>query len=427
MGSIQVLMAAANRTTHDQGNALPGLRKRWFGLFSIVSLLLWVSYHSLQFWWTTQYATRWLGLAAFFSLLLLWTIWRGLVYNYRPNEGELLPSLGMGNQLTIVRGVMVAFLAGFLFSPWPEGWLAWVPGFFYLLAVIFDLFDGYLARRYDHVTRLGEILDMKLDGLGVFIACALIVQYGQVPAWFLLVGLARYLYLAGIWVRRRFGKPVYELESNSTRRPFAGAQMGFIAVVLFPVFSPPGTALVALLFALPFLVGFTRDWLTASGVIKSGIHLPNAAITGSAAGLRISLGLWQSGKHLLIKWMPVALRIFLVFFLAFWMQKNLSGIMVQGINDLFSQSGIISSSNPWLGLVFLLAVVGLIMTALGAAGRIAALLVIFAAGIFQQFFGLSLSEVLIVVSATALFYLGTGPFSLWMPERGIITKRIGEV
>ena len=47
---------------------------------------------------------------------------------------------------------------------------------------------GYVARRTNRVSRLGETLDMEYDGLGVLTACALAVQYGQLPLLFLLVG-----------------------------------------------------------------------------------------------------------------------------------------------------------------------------------------------------------------------------------------------
>jgi CDP-diacylglycerol--glycerol-3-phosphate 3-phosphatidyltransferase len=122
--------------------------------------------------------------------------------------------------------------------------------------IVIDCFDGYLARLHNEVTRLGAMMDMSLDGLGMLIGVLLLIQFGQVPALILLVGLARYLFLLGIWIRRRIGKPIYELPENPLRRQFAGAQMGFIGVILFPVFSPPGTYLAAMLFALPFFLGF---------------------------------------------------------------------------------------------------------------------------------------------------------------------------
>jgi CDP-diacylglycerol--glycerol-3-phosphate 3-phosphatidyltransferase len=401
-------MDAISQGSQEIRIALGGLKKRIFILFAVQATLLWMGYQAMLIWWIPQYAFRWLGIAVVSSAALLGVIWHSLADNYPSGKKDLLTSLGAGNVLTIIRGFLICFLAGFLFSPWPLGWIAWIPGLMYSLAALADLFDGYLARRSSQVTRFGEILDMRLDGLGVLIASILLVQYDQVPAWYLLVGLARYLFLLGIWIRRRLGMPIYELTPNRTRRPFAGAQMGFIAVVLFPVFSPPGTSLVAALFALPFLVGFVLDWMAVSG---AGLRSVNGSILENSKirdrDKRFSMPLSRG----VTKWIPVAVRFLVVLLLAAWLVEN---------STLYFP-------NLWLGSAILLLLIGLVLIALGAAGRLAALLVLFGIGLFQFFSSLGIMEIGMLIGATALLYSGTGPFSLWEPEKGIISKRIGEV
>jgi CDP-diacylglycerol--glycerol-3-phosphate 3-phosphatidyltransferase len=223
-------MPSATNQVIKTENALSSLRRSWFYLLILQGLLLVAGYQVLMNWWSDQYAVRWLGLATLSSLIFFAILWRRLEFNSRPGEDYLLPELGPGNLLTILRGIILALLIGFLFLPWPQGWLAWVPGLLYTIVAVADLFDGYLARKFDLQTRLGENLDLTLDGLGILVASVMLVQYGQVAAWYLLVGLARYLFMAGIWLREKMGLPVYELSSNSTRRPFAGAQMGFAVV-----------------------------------------------------------------------------------------------------------------------------------------------------------------------------------------------------
>jgi CDP-diacylglycerol--glycerol-3-phosphate 3-phosphatidyltransferase len=401
-------MDAISQGSQEIRIALGGLKKRIFILFAVQATLLWMGYQAMLIWWIPQYAFRWLGIAVVSSAALLGVIWHSLADNYPSGKKDLLTSLGAGNVLTIIRGFLICFLAGFLFSPWPLGWIAWIPGLMYSLAALADLFDGYLARRSGQVTRFGEILDMRLDGLGVLIASILLVQYDQVPAWYLLVGLARYLFLLGIWIRRRLGMPIYELTPNRTRRPFAGAQMGFIAVVLFPVFSPPGTSLVAALFALPFLVGFVLDWMAVSG---AGLRSVNGSILENSKirdrDKRFSMPLSRG----VTKWIPVAVRFLVVLLLAAWLVEN-SALYIP---------------NFWLGSAILLLLLGLVLITLGAAGRLAAILVLFGIGLFQFFSSLGIMEIGMLIGATALLYSGTGPFSLWEPEKGIISKRIGEV
>jgi CDP-diacylglycerol--glycerol-3-phosphate 3-phosphatidyltransferase len=155
----------------------------------------------------------------------------------------LLPAFGWGNGLTIVRGILVAGLAGFLFSPRPEGWVVWLPAILYTLSNATDFFDGFAARRTNHVTRLGEILDMSLDGTGVLVAAALAVQYGQVPVLFLGVALVRYVFLGGMWLRARWVLD-HEMPGSISRQVFAGLQMGFWQWY-GTLFSPPGTHVAA--------------------------------------------------------------------------------------------------------------------------------------------------------------------------------------
>jgi CDP-diacylglycerol--glycerol-3-phosphate 3-phosphatidyltransferase len=295
-----------------------------------------------------------------------------------------------------------------------------VPGLLYSFAALADLFDGYLARISHHETRLGEELDLNLDGLGILIASTLLVQYGQVPAWFLLVGLARYLFIGGIWLRRRLGKPVLPLAKNSARRPFAGAQMGFVAVVLFPVFSPPGTFLAAALFAIPFLIGFTLDWFTVSGISLASLLRRDSALV--TYPYLLDSDRKKVIKELTSRWLPLVLRISLVILLIAWIQENMFGLFP-------SQRLSAADLNPqiqWIGITLLLMFSGMILIAIGVAGRIAAIIVLFAIGIYLEYFGLHLIEVLLVVGAVGLIYIGTGPYSLWIPERKIITKRLGE-
>lgn len=395
----------------DPDSALANLRLRWVGLALALTLMVAAGSAWLFTAWQPVYAFRWSALAAGASIYLLNILWQGLPFNYRIEEKRLLPHFGAGNNLTLVRGILLAALAGFLFSPLPPRELAWLPGLIYTLAATADQFDGYLARRSKQVTQLGEMLDLSLDGLGVLIASVLVVQYGQVPAWYLLVGLARYLFLAGIWLRRRLGKPVYALPTSSTRRPFAGAQMGLMAVVMWPVFSPPFTSLAATLFAIPFLIGFAHDWLQVSGASVTGVDRTNQKLkTSSTSSPTIIEERARWSERLVKDWMPVILRATLVVLLTF--------SLIQRTGNYLSSFG--------NALAIMLAVAGMILLAFGIAGRVAALAVLFSLGIYQHYSILTLTDFLAIVAACGLFFSGTGAFSLWTPEKRIIAKRIGE-
>ncbi len=195
-----------------------------------------------------------------------------LGWNYHPDRKVLLPGLGYGTWLTVIRGALTAMLAGFLFQPWPEsnyfpGRLSWVPGLTYLAAAALDFIDGKVARACRHETRLGAFLDINLDALGLLVAPLVAVGYGQLPPAYLCVGFAYYFYVGGIWLRKKFSKPVTEPGPWRGARIIAGVQMGFVGVALLPLFKPPVTTLTAYVFMIPLLAGFFKDWMIVCGYL----------------------------------------------------------------------------------------------------------------------------------------------------------------
>ena len=403
---------------------LSRLRKKWIGLVFLQILLVTAGSWLLVTLWNERAVYQWLILASLGSAVFFAYLWRHLPKNHLPVTTQLLPTFGPGNLLTIARGMLLVLLGGFLFSPLPPGRLAYLPGLLYAIASFADIFDGYLARISNQQTRLGEELDLNLDGLGLLIASFLLVWYGQVPAWYLLVGLARYLFLFGIWWRRRAGKPVYPLSESSARRPFAGAQMGFAAVMLFPIFSPPGTYLAAALFAIPFLVGFLLDWLAVSGFFSSNLIQQNFLREKSTEVNKSTRT--TDYKQMLKKWLPLMVRMVLAVLLIIWLFENARLLIASLDSTVIRQQLANIPPAIWIGLLLLLMCGGLVLGAFGAAGRAAALLVLFGLGMYLEIFELGLMEILIVLAATGMFYLGSGSYSIWIPERKIITRRLGE-
>ena len=299
------------------------------------------------------------SLAILVATTVLGITWQVLPRNHRPGEDEIFARFGAGTWLTLLSGLLLAYVAGFLFSPWPGGWLAWLPALLYLASRIVDLFDGYLARMSDHVTDAGAALDIELDGLGLLIAVGLGVWYGQLPAWYLILAVSRQLFVAGIWWRTHRDKPVYQLPPSDNRRIIAGCQTGFIAIVLWPVLSPPATMLAAVLFAIPLVASFGRDWLVVSGVIDAD----------SAA-----YHLWRNRiKRVVEWWLPFAARVAGALAGATMLARAAPQFTTWEVY-LYATGMQNIRLAPWLiALVF---AASLVLFALGIAGRVASLFVI---------------------------------------------------
>lgn len=245
------------------GRTLRRLRLRWVAVACLAACATALAFAGLRALLADALARRWLALSIPVLAYELALLWR---YLPRNRAGErLLPSLGPGTLLTIARGILIAFLAGFLLLPQPTESLVWLPAALYGTAALADYADGTVARLADHVTTLGARLDTEFDALGILIAPLLAVLYGQLPVWYLTVSVARYLFVAGRWLRRRRGLPVSDLPPRRSRRVLAGLQMAFVALALSPAVGTPLTTAGAALVAAPFVAGFVRDWLHVSG------------------------------------------------------------------------------------------------------------------------------------------------------------------
>ena len=173
--------------------------------------------------------------------------------------------LTVATATTMVRAGCLIALGGFLAVDPNGGSGVWIPGAIYGLAIGLDGIDGQLARRRDAVTDLGRRLDTEIDAIAVLLGSVLVVVDGAAMLAFLLVGLARYAFVAGRWSRRLRGLPVYDLPESRVRRPLAAGAMIAIWLALLPVPGQSGSVLVTTALLVPFVVSFVRDWLAVSG------------------------------------------------------------------------------------------------------------------------------------------------------------------
>jgi CDP-diacylglycerol--glycerol-3-phosphate 3-phosphatidyltransferase len=210
---------------------------------------------------------RWAALSLAALGVVFGTAARRLDENHAPGDDAPDPRLGVATHVTLGRGVLLAWVAGFLLVTWTEGiaWLAWLPALLYGAAAALDAVDGAVARRHDNATVLGARLDMAFDAFGLLVAPVVAVAAGQLPWWYLSVSLARYVFVAGLRLREHRGLPVADLPPRASRRVLAGLQMAFVAVALTPVVSPALGRVGAGLFGGAVLAGFVRDWLYVSG------------------------------------------------------------------------------------------------------------------------------------------------------------------
>lgn len=106
------------------------------------------------------------------------------------------PILNTPNILTMLRIAAIPLMAALLMSPSQDAGF-WAAAIF-ALASITDWLDGYIARRMGIVTVFGKFLDPIADKLIVMAAMIMILPFGRVPAWMVLVILGREIIITGL-------------------------------------------------------------------------------------------------------------------------------------------------------------------------------------------------------------------------------------
>lgn len=251
------------------------LLARWWAAVGLCFMMLLSGFFVFNQRLSGPNAIQWIFQSFIVMIYVLGLLRYGLRWNYHPAQKILRATLGYGTWLTILRGGLLAVLAGCLFQPWPESKffpdrLSWAPGLVYITASILDYSDGLVARACRHETRLGAFLDIHLDALGLLVAPLLAVWYGQLPIAYLSVGFAYYLFRGAIRLRKKYSKPTLEPKPWRGARVIAGLQMGFVGITLLPVAAPPVTTVTAYLLMIPLWAGFFRDWLFVCGYLTSG-------------------------------------------------------------------------------------------------------------------------------------------------------------
>ena len=336
-------------------------------------------------------------------------IWSRLPENKRAQGGQLLSRFGAGNHVTVLRGVLLAQLPGYLLLPWPTGPQAWLPALTFSGALVGDFVDGYLARRANAVTGFGSALDIEFDGLGLMAATALAVHYGQLPLlYFLTAGVARYVYLFAGWLARRLGRPTRPLPESSTRRGLGGVSMELASAALWPIAPPEMMRLGAAILAVPFLSGFLRD-----GLIHLGLLDP--AWTPYVSLRRVVVGAVADV-------LPVGLRAALAAVLGPWLVGAATGF--PGVVEAARRAGI-GAAEAFVAIVLGVSALSLVLIVAGAAGRTGAVGLLVVYGLFLALVELSPIGLTIWGLAVGIFLVGTGRLSIWQPERSLYQRQAG--
>ena len=105
--------------------------------------------------------------------------------------------MNLPNKLTIFRVVLIPFFLVFLYTDfWGRGNLYTAAAIF-IIASLTDLIDGKIARKYNLVTNFGKFMDPLADKLLVCSALICLIQLESIPAWVVIIIIAREFIISG--------------------------------------------------------------------------------------------------------------------------------------------------------------------------------------------------------------------------------------
>ncbi|MBR1472468.1 MAG: CDP-diacylglycerol--glycerol-3-phosphate 3-phosphatidyltransferase [Lachnospiraceae bacterium] len=105
--------------------------------------------------------------------------------------------MNLPNKLTTFRVVLIPFFIFFLMTDVAGTASKWIALGIFIIASLTDFFDGYIARKQNLITNFGKFMDPLADKLLVSAAMICFVELGRMPAWIVVVIIAREFFISG--------------------------------------------------------------------------------------------------------------------------------------------------------------------------------------------------------------------------------------
>lgn len=106
--------------------------------------------------------------------------------------------MNLPNKLTLLRVFMIPlFVVLLLLQKGENPTLRYIATFIFILAALTDTLDGCIARKYNLITNFGKFMDPLADKLLVCSALICFIELDLIPAWIVLVIIAREFIISG--------------------------------------------------------------------------------------------------------------------------------------------------------------------------------------------------------------------------------------
>lgn len=156
------------------------------------------------------------------------------------------------NTLTVIRMALIPVVV-WLLSDEPEYWEHMAAFVLFVGAMITDIIDGYLARKWNLVTPAGAYLDPLADKLMVTAVLVMLVPLGWLPAWLVVLLLCREIAITGLrGIASQEGLVISASSLGKIKTAFQSTALGFLLFHVEALGIDPQPAGVVLMYIATF-------------------------------------------------------------------------------------------------------------------------------------------------------------------------------
>jgi CDP-diacylglycerol--glycerol-3-phosphate 3-phosphatidyltransferase len=145
--------------------------------------------------------------------------------------------MNLPNRLTISRIIIAAIFILFLFIKGPGAKFAALAMF--LIACFTDYYDGYFARKHGFITDFGKLMDPIADKILILGAFLAFVEMKIIPAWMVMVIIARESIITGIRILALSKKRVLAAEAAGKHKTISQI-VAVLAILIFLIIKESG-------------------------------------------------------------------------------------------------------------------------------------------------------------------------------------------
>ncbi|MCX5687233.1 MAG: CDP-diacylglycerol--glycerol-3-phosphate 3-phosphatidyltransferase [Candidatus Omnitrophica bacterium] len=145
--------------------------------------------------------------------------------------------MNLANKLTISRIILASFFILALFIKGPGA--KFMAMAIFLAACVTDYYDGYFARKTGGVTSFGKLMDPIADKILILGAFLAFVEMEIIPAWMVIIIIARELVITGIRILALSQKKVLAAEMGGKHKTIS-QMVAVIAVLIFLIIRDLG-------------------------------------------------------------------------------------------------------------------------------------------------------------------------------------------